>query len=174
MSPAPATVTSLRDYVRSHAPTDEKLVRIADEATAANVLGRDNAARITAVVEEQGDQAAVLQRIESAIGTSPDPSALSHASQTDLSPEAIRQAALGTGLHRRVSEVQVQVGSLDRKLAAAGFGVAAASTILPAIFAALPGTAQVASGVVLALVAALGGIWAARPKKLPALPPKEG
>lgn len=180
---SPASVTKLANYVRrldvSH---HDKLVAIAKDVDALEVLARTNAEAqraagdAVAVIAEAVDTtiAPAIIRLENAIGEQPDPRALAHASSLDLSPDAIAKAALGSGLRRDVAEVRISLASLDRKLAVAGFATAAGATVLPAIFAALPGTAQVASGVVLALVAALGGVWASRKKAPPALPPKEG
>lgn len=180
MSPATADVLSLRDFVERRDVSDaDKMRRIARDVEALRVLSSTT----TQAQRVGGDALAALVEtvvpaiigIENAIGEVPDPKALSHASSTDLSPEAIRKAALGTGLRREVAEIRVGLASLDRKLAVAGLATAAGATVFPAIFAALPGTAQVASGVVLALVTALGGLWVARSKKAPpALPPKEG
>jgi hypothetical protein len=180
---ATADVIDLRDFVERQdvSPTD-KLRRIARDLEALRVLNSatslaqvatgDAMGAISTMLDEQIAPAVI--RLENAVGKEPNPKALERASSLDLSPEEVARAELGTGLHRRISDVQVKLGGLDRKLAVAGFATASAAAVLPAIFAALPGAAQVASGVVLALVTGLAGVWAARKKAPAALPPKEG
>jgi hypothetical protein len=84
--------------------------------------------RATEMAREAREESRSLAEV---VGKAPDLAALAHASHTDLTPEHIArldsEAKLGTGLHKRISELSIQLGRIDRR-ALVGAGIGAAIT----------------------------------------------
>jgi hypothetical protein len=117
--------------------------------------------RATEMAREAREESRSLAEV---VGKAPDLAALAHASHTDLTPEHIArldsEAKLGTGLHKRISELSIQLGRIDRR-ALVGAGIGAAITthgptlVTAAASAGWPGIAALVLVVALLCLAAL-------------------
>jgi hypothetical protein len=91
--------------------------------------------------DEQGELSLAVVDTQLAIGKPPDPEALARASSVDLSPAEVakldKAAKLGTGLHRRVSEIEIRVSRKAALAAVVGTLVPQAVIHLPDIIAAI-------------------------------------
>lgn len=98
-------------------------------------------AGVREVSDELGEVSAAVVDTQIAVGKAPDPETLARASSVDLSPAEVakldKAAKLGTGLHRRISEIEIRTARKAALGAAIGTGVVQAAIHLPDIIAAI-------------------------------------
>lgn len=145
-----ARVTEARDLAAAAKSEASQAKAVAGRTAVAVERVEDE---LTAVRDELGEMAEHVIEVELAIGKAPDPAAIAHASSVDLSPAEVakldKAAKLGTGLHRRVSEIEIRTGRKAAAGAALGTVVSAVVVNAKDVLAALaqvgwPGFAVVA------------------------------